>query len=560
LKSQKSQPKKDSQRSGSTREIPGRWPDLFKLIPGYDPVISAGDCWFDADAADKAIRFFTEYLSHVEGELSGQPLDLAPWQQAIIGCVFGWKRPDGLRRYREIFQYVPRKNGKTCLLGGIINLMGFIEGEPGSQLFSAAADKEQAGIVYKNAREMIANCPELAAEAKIYASLKSIKYPDAVFRALSKEAPTKHGLNPQLIIVDELHAQPNRELVDVLTSAVGARRQPLIWFITTADFDRPSICNEKLEYARKVRDNRGDPEKPGFDASFLPVIYEALPEDDWQDPAVWQRVNPNYGISLKPDFVEREYRRAKDTPSYENTFKRLQLNMRTQTDVRWLSLLDWDKCGGAIDEESLVGRPCFGAMDMSTKLDITAFGLVFPPHGDDLLWRILCKFWAPKINAEKRQKVDKVPYITWADQGYIELTPESWIDFAIVEARVFAMCERFKPTDVAYDSWNAEQMAQQLRERGVTMVQFNQGYKSMSEPAKELEKLVIAKAIAHGGNPVLRWMAGNATIETDAPGNIKPSKAKSTGRIDGIIATVMGIGRGLVAPTNPLANWDGKLL
>ena len=532
--------------------IPQRWLDLFLLLPGYDPIASAGGCWFDAETADKVIRFFTEYLTHVEGELANKPLSLEPWQQAILGCAFGWKRPDGTRRYREVFQYVPRKNGKTTLLGGIINVMGFLDGEPGAQLYSAAADKEQAGLVYRQARGQVANHEELAAATKIYASFKSIEYPTALYRALSADAFTKHGLNPQLVIVDELHAQPNRELVDVLVTAIGARRQPLIWFITTADFDRPSICNEKLDYARKVRDNGGDPAKPGFDPSFLPVIYEALEEDDWESPEVWKRVNPNYGVSLKPDYVEREYRRAKETPGYENTFKRLQLNLRTQTDVKWLSLAEWDKCGEPFDENTLVGRPCFGGMDLSSKIDLTAFVLAFPPHGNDPKWRLLPTFWVPEENAAIRERRDKVPYVTWQRQGFIEFTPESWIDFAMVQSRIIARCKKFNPRSIAFDGWNAMQMAQNLIAEGIEAFECRQGYKSMSEPAKELERLIKAALMNHGNNPVLRWMAGHCCIKTDENENIMPVKRKSTERIDGIVASIMAIARAMLTPPDQM--------
>jgi phage terminase large subunit-like protein len=529
--------------SAAPPDVPRRWRDLFALIPGYDPVKTAGECTFDAGLADRCVAFFEKHLTHIEGKWAGKPLSLEPWQQAIVGCAFGWFRPDGTRRYREVFQYVPRKNGKSTMLGGLVNLVAFCDDEPGAQIYSAAADREQATLVYRQAKGMILNNPALSRHARIYATYKSIEFPNGVvYKALSADADTKHGQNTHLVVIDELHAQPNRDLVDVLVTSTGSRTQPLIWYITTADFDRESICNEKYDYASKVRDGIV------ADAAFLPVIFEATTDDDWTSPKTWRKANPNLGVSVSEEYLARECQRAKETPTYENTFKRLHLNIRTQNDVRWLRLEDWDGCAGPVNETALAGRHCFGALDLSSKVDVTAWVLVFPPTDDDPLWRILPRFFIPADNARQRERRDRVPYETWGRQGLMTLTEGNVVDYDVVKAQIAADAKTFDLQEVAYDPWNATQIALQLQADGATVVEFGQGYRSMSEPTKELEKLVTSGRLAHAGNPVLRWMAGNAAVESDPAGNLKPSKKKSTERIDGVVALVMGLGRAIMKP------------
>jgi phage terminase large subunit-like protein len=352
--------------------------------------------------------------------------------------------------------------------------------------------------------------------------------------------------------VDELHAQPNRDLVDVLVTSTGSRRQPLVWYITTADFDRESICNEKYADACAVRDGLRK------DAAFLPVIYEAQTTDDWTDPRVWARANPNLGVSISRDYLERECQRARETPTYENTFKRLHLNIRTQNDVRWLHIESWDACNGEVDPEQLAGRECFGALDLSSKIDLTAWVLVFPPTPDDRMWRVLPRFWIPADNIEPRERRDRVPYGTWERQGLIDTTPGNVVDYDFIKAAILDDARRFTIRGIAYDPWNATQISLQLAADGANVMEFRQGYHSMSEPTKELEKLVLQKAIAHGGNAVLRWMAGNTAVDMDPAGNMKPSKKKSTERVDGIVATVMALGLAIGQPVEGPSVYDSR--
>ncbi len=540
-------PSRSSRASAASGNgVTEKWRKLFKLIPGYDPEATAGPGdWFDAKLADAVIKWVADELSHIEGKLAGQPLEFEPWQQAHVGCAFGWKRPDGTRRYREVFDYEPRKNGKSTKLGALINLVAICDDEPGAQLYSAAADREQAALVYRQAKGMLLNNPGLAEGAKIYATFKSIEYPTgAVYKALSAEADTKHGFNTHFVAVDELHAQKNGDLVAVLVTSTGSRRQPIVWYITTADFDRESICNEKHNYACKVRDGIIK------DPAFLPIIFEASIDDDWTDPKTWAKANPNLGISISREYLERECKRAQETPTYENTFKRLHLNIRTQNDVRWIAIEKWDACNDAVDESLLAGRTCYGGLDLSSKIDVSAWVLVFPPSDEDPKWRVLPRFFVPRENAEKRERRDRVPYLTWEREGKLTFTDGNVVNYDFIKAKILDDAREFDLKAIAYDPWNSSQLAIQLRTEGANAIEFGQGYRTMSEPTKELEKLVLQKQLAHGGNDVLRWMASNTSVETDPAGNIKPSKKKSTERIDGVVALVMGLGLAINEPAD----------
>lgn len=523
----------------------------------------AGDCWFDEEAAQLAIDFFQHpedgCLRHVEGGLAGELFKLEPWQQAIIGNLFGWKRYDDkgreVRRYREAFIYVPRKNGKTPLVAGICNYVLFCDGEAGAQIYSAAAEREQASLLFRHAKGMVEREPVLSARAKVFGGVghRSIQLRDddaSVYKVLSADADTKHGGNSHLVVIDELHAQPNRELVDVLQTSLASanRKQPMLIHITTADFDRESICNEKHAYACKVRDNGGDPNKPGYDPSFLPVIYEATPDDDWTAEATWEKANPNLGVSVSLDYLRRECKRAIETPSYQNTFKRLHLNIKTTNDAVFLDMNKWDTLPPCSTPEQLEGRQCFGAFDLSTTWDITAFVLLFPPEETDGVWEWLPFLWVPKENAQLRERRDRVPYLSWIEGGYVRATEGNVVDYDVVRRDINELGKKYNITKIARDRWNASQISTQLMGDGFEVVDFGQGFASMSSPTKELEALVISGRLANPNNPALRWMAGNTAVETDAAGNLKPSKKKSTERIDGIVALVMAIGIGISEP------------
>lgn len=539
--------------SNPQAEIDAEWRELLAVIPGYDSIASADDGdWFDTDAARTAIDFFHECLVMIEGDKAGHPFMLERWQQAIIAAIFGWKREDGTRRYREAFIYVPRKNGKTPLAAGMVLLAMFTDHEPGAQIYSAAAEREQAALVFRHASGMILREPELEARSKIYKTFKSIEFAEenTVYKALSADADTKHGLNVHCAVIDELHAHANRDLVDVLVTGTGSRRQPIIVYITTADYDRPSICNEKHDYACKVRDGIIK------NHAFLPVVYEAFPDDDWTDPAVWAKANPNLNVSVRMEYLQNECAKAKDQPTYENTFKRLHLNMKTQQDVRWLSMAAWDGCDETFDIDDMEGRKCYAAMDLASTTDTATFVMLFPDGDHFNLW---LDVWIPADRAKEREDRDRVPYMTWAKAGHLKTTPGNVIDYDYIKRDIAAHRKRFDIQAIAYDPWNATQIALQLKDNeGMNMLEFRQGYQSMNEPMKVFEKLVIEKRIRHCGNPVLRWMASNVAAKIDPAGNIKPDKAKSTGRIDGMVSAIMATGLAISNPSGGNSVYESR--
>lgn len=522
--------------------IPVKWSALLRRIPGYDPITTAAGCTFDIKAAQRALDFFPECQTHIEGALSGTPFILQPWQQSIVANLFGWKRPDGSRRYREALIYVPRKNGKTPLCAAIANYVLFCDDELGQQNVCAAGEREQAALLFRHVKGMIENEPRLSKRCTIFKAtgMRSIEAQRGFFKVISSEGDTKHGGNLHLAIIDELHVQPNRNLVDALLTGMASknRRQPLALHITTADYDRESICNEKHDYACKVRDG------VIADPYFLPVIYEAARDADWTSEKTWEKANPNIDISVSREYLQRECKRAQDTPAYENTFKRFHLNIITEQANRWLALDRWDACGDPFDAKELLGKECYAGLDLSSKSDITALVLVFPWDND---YRVLPFFWIPSENASERERKDRVPYMTWARAGFIETTPGNVIDYRYIRSRLNELKAQYNLREIAYDPWNSEQLALQLQdEDGMTMVSFRQGFVSMNEPCKEIEALVLRKGLRHNANPVLRWMASNVAARTDPAGNIKIDKERSSEKVDGMVALAMGLGRAMV--------------
>lgn len=492
---------------------------------------------FDETAAAKAVEFFTRWLRHQKGELAGQALELGAWQaEHIIRPLFGWKRRDGTRKYRTAYVEIPRKNGKTTIAAGVGLYLLFADGEQGAEVYSAAADREQAAIAFDLAKSMVEAEPALLRRAEIYRRSIVVPQTGSSYKVLSADARTKHGFNAHGIILDEVHAQPNRELYDVLHTSTGARRQPIEFLITTAGmYDPESIAWQLHEYAEKVRDGVID------DPTFLPVIYGAPREADYRDPAVWTKANPGIGSTVKADYLAAEAKRAEEEPSYENTFRRLHLNQWTQQMTRWIQIEDWNACAAPMPD--LTGRSCFPALDLSTTTDISALSLVFPPESDTEPYYVLPFFWCPEATIRQRSKRDRVPYDAWVRDGFMEATPGDVVDYAFIRRRVNELSKKYKLEMIAYDPWNATQLATQLGEEdGFQMVEFRQGYISMNEPSKELERLIVSARMRHPDNPVLNWMISNVTIRTDPAGNIKPDKSRSTGRIDGVVATVMGIG------------------
>lgn len=505
------------------------------------------------DPGQDAIDFCELYLRHAKGEWSGQKIVLSDWERDFLRKLFGTLRPDGTRQYRKAFLFIPRKNGKTTLGAAIGLYLLLADKEPGAEIYSIAADRDQAAIMFEIARAMVENEPRLAKRCEVYRRSIVVPSTGSAYHVLSADAPTKHGKNSHGVLFDELHAQPNRDLYDVMKTSMGSRRQPLFLMVTTAGFDRQSVCYEEYQYACKVRD--------GIiaDDTYLPVIYEVAPDADWTDENVWKQANPGLGTSPKLEFLREECARAKESPSYQNTFRRLYLNQWTEQDIRWIDVATWDACDEKFDPADLRGRPCFIGLDLASTTDIAAEALLFPPDEDEQIWRVIWRFFVPADNLRKRVQRDRVPYDVWERQGIVEATPGNIIDYDIIRQRILQDIETYDVREIVYDRWGATQLVTQLQGDGCKCVPFGQGFASMSAPTKELEKLILGRLIAHNGNPAAKWMIGNVTVKGDAAGNLKPDKGKSTEKIDGIVALIMGIGRAQASVSGSIYNKRGLI-
>lgn len=513
-----------------------------KKLKRYKPTaFKAKDSHYDKEAADFAVAFI-ENLCHTKGTWAGKPFLLLDWQEQIIRDLFGILKPNGYRQFNTAYVEIPKKNGKSELAAAIALLLCCGDGEERAEVYGCAADRQQASIVFEVAADMVRMCPALSKRVKILASQKRIIYAptNSFYQVLSAEAYSKHGFNIHGVVFDELHTQPNRKLFDVMTKGSGdARMQPLYFLITTAGTDTHSICYETHQKALDILEGRK------IDPTFYPVIYGAADTEDWTDPKVWKKANPSLGETIGMDKVVAACESARQNPGEENSFRQLRLNQWVKQAVRWMPMEKWDACAFPVNEDDLEGRVCYGGLDLSSTTDITAFVLVFPPTDEDDRYIVLPYFWVPEDTLDLRVRREHVPYDLWERQGYLMTTEGNVVHYGFIEKYIERLGERFNIREIAFDRWGAVQMVQNLEGMGFTVVPFGQGFKDMSPPTKELMKLVLEKRIAHNGHPVLRWMMDNIYIRTDPAGNIKADKEKSTEKIDGAVATIMGLDRAI---------------
>jgi phage terminase large subunit-like protein len=495
---------------------------------------------YDKERAEFVVKFI-ENLKHTKGEWYNKPFILLPWQRKIIHNVFGIIKENGYRQFTTTYVEIPKKQGKTELGAAIALYMLTADGERGAEIYSCAADRAQASLIYQVAIEMIRLCPALQKRLKIIASQKRVVYPamNSFYQVLSSEAYSKHGINPHAVLYDELHVA-DREMFNVMThGAADARRQPLNFLITTAGIDRHSIGFEVHQKAVDIIEGRK------VDPTFYPTIYAAAEDDDWTSPEVWYKANPSLGITVSEEKMAIACENAKQNPAEENLFRQLRLNQWVKQSVRWMPMDVWDKCSFEVNPEKLKGRMCYGGLDLSSSIDITAFVLVFPPIPGDDKYYVLPYFWIPEENLKLRVRRDHVPYDIWEQQGFLKTTEGNVIHYGFIEKFIEELGTKYNIKEIAFDRWGAVQMVQNLEGLGFTVVPFGQGYKDMSPPTKELMKLTLEKKIAHGGHPVLKWMMDNIHVRTDPAGNIKPDKEKSTEKIDGAVAMIMALDRAI---------------
>lgn len=502
--------------------------------------------------ADRAVAVINR-LTHTSGPFAGQGFNLRPWQEKQIVRPLFKQRKDGLRQYRTCLLMLPRKNGKSELAAALAVYFLLFDGEIGAQVYSAAADKDQAALVFNVAAQMIRNDPELLAECEIVDSQKRIVHrkSGSFYRAISAEAYSKHGFNASVVIYDELHAAPNRELWDVLSTSQGARSQPLMMAITTAGYDRHSILWELYAHAKKVEEN------PSLDPTFLPILFEAPIGADWTSEKVWKKANPALGDFRSLEEMRNACARAQAIPAQENTFRRLYLNQWTEQSERWIEMAAWDRSAGVVDVDELRRRRCYLGLDLSSRTDLTAAVLVFPDDDDGVT--VLPFFFVPEENVLQRERADRVPYTQWIKDGLIIPTPGNVVDQGVIREKINDLGAEYSIQELAFDPWNATKISTELAGDGFQVVELRQGFRSLSEPTKHLGALVASQKLRHGGHPVLRWMASNMVVRQDPNGNIAPDKSKATERIDGIVALIMGLSRAIVGAPAQRA-WNGELV
>lgn len=515
------------------------------------------DYYFDEAIAQRAVEFFPRFLRLTMGEWAGRPFHLAPHQAEHVGQIFGWRRrSDGLRRFRRVRWWEPRKNGKTELAAGIGHLLTIGDGEPGAQIFSHAVDAKQAALSFERGAAMVQFSDDLS---RLYEQTKAGLFCPglmSVWRPLSGVPKGKHGLNAHGLIGDEAHEWPDARLHTYLMQSMGARRQPLDFVISTAG-ERGGYGWELWNTSEKIKAGILD------DPETYVVIYAADPEDDWTSPETWAKANPNLGRSIKLEYLQDQCKQARENPRLENDFKRYHLNLWVEQAVRWIAMDHWRQCtADPSDKErwrnmelELAGRPCFGGLDLAQTRDVNALVWYFPEH-EGKRPAALCRFFVPDDNVGLRARRDRVPYDVWKRDGAMVTTPGNVTDYDFIKEQVFRDASTFQVQGLAIDRWNATHLANQLLSEGLPVVLFGQGFASMGAPTKELERLVMGHGFDHGNNPVLTWMASNAAVVQDSSGNIKPAKDKATEKIDGIVALIMGIGLSMAQQRSAASPWE----
>lgn len=500
---------------------------------------------FDPDRVDRVLKSFG-LLVHTQGRWAGKALRPDPWQVAyVIAPVFGWVRfdedaNDWVRIARKAHVDLPRKNGKTTIAGGFAVYLTGADGEQGAQVLAVAASKQQAGYCFAPVKQIVESSPKLKAHLKAFASKIVHPRTGSYFQVVASVGDLLHGANVHGAVIDELHVHKTRDVVDAVETGTGARSQPLIVTITTADEGRPgTIYAEKREKLEKLA--RG----VIVDFSFYGVVFAAaesetalreLGLDPFSEDA-WKRANPGYGVSPTKAFLEEEATNAKESPASLARFLRLHLGIRTKQATRYIRLEAWDASAGVVDETALEGRECHGGLDLASVDDVTALCWLFPDRPNDTyhaLWRcFLPADRLPDLNRRTAGAAD-----VWVRQGFLTTTPGAVLDTAAVSKQIDDDATKFKVLTIGYDRWGANDVTKKAGDGGLTMVGVGQGYGSLSASLKEILRLTLVKRLLNGGNPVMRWMVDNLAVAMDPSGNVKPDKAAAADKIDGVSALV----------------------
>ncbi|RVV99712.1 terminase [Mesobaculum littorinae] len=491
--------------------------------------------WFDTKAASRILNF-AGLIKHTTGPSAGKPLTLEPWQMFRHGSVFGWKRADGLRRFKATYHQVGKKNGKTTDTAVPALYTQLFDGEAAPQGYCAATTRDQAGLLFKELKRMIRASPALVQLMTVYKTEIETPGTNGTISALSRDGNSADGINPHFAARDEVHRWTDRELAEIVVNSMLARSQPIDWAITTAGASRASICGEMRRYSEQVL--RGDVE----DDAFFAYVAEPPEDADPADPLAWRMGNPNLGVSFQEEDFGRLYREAQAISGKMPNFRRLHLNLWTEGAQGWISRDVWDRGAEPFDIEMLRGRDAWAALDLSSTTDLSAIVIAVPVEGRTYLVAYTFMPEGPRGFIARAQSENR-EFIAWRDQGWLEVHKGGSIDEDQILQRLEWIRRFFNLRELAFDRWGMASMKRQLNRRNFPLVDHGQGYAGMSAPMKAFEARVMETRIRHAGNPVLAWAVGNTHRDEDASENIKPNKQKSTGRIDPAVAAIMALGR-----------------
>lgn len=495
----------------------------------------------DLDEAKRRVEFY-RWLRHIDGEYAGKPIELELWQKFVIGSAFGWKHYEtGFRRFRTVYEETARKQGKSTKAAGAAISLAFFDSEEGAQVACAATKRDQALIVFETAKTMVRRSPQLAKRIGIYKSHLHVVVRAQSLKPLGADADTLDGLNIHGAIVDEVHAHRTRAMVDVLETATGARRQPMLYYITTAGLDQRTVCWELRTYATKILEGVFE------DETWFPLITGIDEGDDWTKEDTWKKANPNYNVSVKEDDLRRKVARALRSPEAKAAFLCKHLNVWTQAAGRAIDLAEWDKSSNRGDHswrdlrEAMRGKKCVLGLDLANTTDIAAAVYYFEEADGSAT--VVPFFWIPEERLLDRVKRDRVPYDVWLEEGLIIATPGAIIDYRQIQRDINEQATRYRVEELGFDPWNATQLATDLGPDGdgFKTVVVRQGTRNLNESTKAFLDMVVAGTLRHGGHPVLRWMASNLVVRTDAAGNKMPDKERSIEKIDGISALIVAL-------------------
>jgi len=507
------------------------------------------DLWFDVDTAEHGIDFFPAALRHWKGELGGQPVYLEPWQAFIIGSAFGWmrwsERHDAyIRRYRHVYVEIGKKNGKTLLAAGVGLRLAFFDNEPGADVYSIATKRDQAKLSWTDAKMAVMASVDLSKRIVIRNSVSTLTGPDgSKFEPLGKDSDSSQGINVHGGIIDELHVHMDGELYDNIETATASRKQPMMFIITTAGVRRSSIWWDRRSDVVSVLEGRVQ------DPAIFGYIATLDHKDDPWDEANWYKANPNMGRSVHIEDLRSAAARAERSPARQSAFFRFRLNLPASSAIKGVDMREWTKPANMEKPRVELGQGCYAGLDLATVRDLTALVLAF--RGADGRYDIVPYFWCPEEGIETRSRKAGVPYQQWANDGYLIPTPGDITDYSAVEAKMEELAEDYAIGEIGYDRWNASQLVTNMTLSGAAMTPISQTYTNLSAPWKEVDRLILEGMLRHGGHPILSWMAENVEIEMDPWENVRPSKRKSSERIDGMVALTMAIGRWLAWGEEP---------